>query len=241
MSKCEYLLRHQPVPNDGNLSKGWLGMENSQKVVKHQSRGYLFAKRVTDIVLSVIALILLSPVFLVIWLLDSFGDNKGPVFFKQTRIGMHHQPFKIYKFRSMIVNADEILHQDPELYQKYVANNYKLEPEEDPRITRLGRILRKTSLDEIPQFINILKGEMSLIGPRPVVKEEVEIYGDRADKFLSVKPGAMGLWQSSGRSNIGYPERCDLELSYVDHASYWYDCRILFKNLISIFKSTGAY
>ena len=216
-------------------------MENSQKMVKHPSRGYLFAKRVTDIVLSVIALILLSPVFLVIWLLDSFGDNKGPVFFKQTRIGMHHQPFKIYKFRSMIVNADEILHQDPELYQKYVANNYKLEPEEDPRITRLGRILRKTSLDEIPQFINILKGEMSLIGPRPVVKEEVEIYGDRADKFLSVKPGAMGLWQSSGRSNIGYPERCDLELSYVDHASYWYDCRILFKNLISIFKSTGAY
>ena len=241
MSEQECLLRHQPVPNDGNLSKGWLGMENSQKMVKHPSRGYLFAKRVTDIVLSVIALILLSPVFLVIWLLDSFGDNKGPVFFKQTRIGMHHQPFKIYKFRSMIVNADEILHQDPELYQKYVANNYKLEPEEDPRITRLGRILRKTSLDEIPQFINILKGEMSLIGPRPVVKEEVEIYGDRADKFLSVKPGAMGLWQSSGRSNIGYPERCDLELSYVDHASYWYDCRILFKNLISIFKSTGAY
>ena len=216
-------------------------MENSQKMVKHPSRGYLFAKRVTDIVLSVIALILLSPVFLVIWLLDSFGDNKGPVFFKQTRIGMHHQPFKIYKFRSMVVNADEILHQDPELYQKYVANNYKLEPEEDPRITRLGRILRKTSLDEIPQFINILKGEMSLIGPRPVVKEEVKIYGDRADKFLSVKPGAMGLWQASGRSNIGYPERCDLELSYVDHASYWYDCRILFKNLISIFKSTGAY
>ena len=216
-------------------------MENSQKMVKNPSRGYLFAKRVTDIVLSVIALILLSPVFLVIWLLDSFGDNKGPVFFKQTRIGMHHRPFKIYKFRSMIVNADEILHQDPELYQKYVANNYKLEPEEDPRITRLGRILRKTSLDEIPQFINILKGEMSLIGPRPVVKEEVKIYGDRADKFLSVKPGAMGLWQASGRSNIGYPERCDLELSYVDNASYWYDCRILFKNLISIFKSTGAY
>ena len=216
-------------------------MENSQKMVKHPSRGYLFAKRVTDIVLSVIALILLSPVFLMIWLLDSFGDNKGPVFFKQTRIGMHHRPFKIYKFRSMIVNADEILHQDPELYQKYVANNYKLEPEEDPRITRLGRILRKTSLDEIPQFINILKGEMSLIGPRPVVKEEVKIYGDRADKFLSVKPGAMGLWQASGRSNIGYPDRCDLELSYVDHASYWYDCRILFKNLISIFKSTGAY
>ena len=214
----------------------------SEKVkIKQQSKSYLFWKRFFDIVLSSGALVCFSPVFLAIFIMNRFGDNKGPLFYKQERIGWHGKSFKIYKFRSMIVNADEILHQDPELYQKYVANNYKLEPEEDPRITRLGRILRKTSLDEIPQFINILKGEMSLIGPRPVVKEEVEIYGDRADKFLSVKPGAMGLWQSSGRSNIGYPERCDLELSYVDHASYWYDCRILFKNLISIFKSTGAY
>lgn len=141
----------------------------------------------------------------------------------------------------MIVNADEILHANPELYQKYVDNNYKLEPEEDPRVTKLGHWLRKTSIDEIPQFINILRGEMSIIGPRPVVKEELVEYGDRVDKFLSVKPGAMGLWQASGRSNIGYPERCDLELSYVDLASYWFDIKIMFKNIISIFKSTGAY
>ena len=173
--------------------------------------------------------------------MDQFGDNKGPLFFKQTRIGLNHRPFKIYKFRSMVVGADEILHQNPELYQKYVANNYKLEPEEDPRITKLGRILRKTSLDEIPQFINIIRGDMSLVGPRPIVKDELSWYEDRVDKFLSVKPGAMGLWQASGRSNIGYPERCDVELSYVDHASYWYDWQILFKNIISIFKSTGAY
>ncbi|MCF0119728.1 MAG: sugar transferase, partial [Limosilactobacillus mucosae] len=128
-----------------------------------------------------------------------------------------------------------------ELYEKYVENNYKLEPDEDPRITNLGRWLRRTSIDEIPQFINILKGDMSIVGPRPVVKEELKEYGDRVDKFLSVKPGAMGLWQASGRSNIGYPERCDLELSYVDHASYWYDVKIMFKNIISIFKNTGAY
>ena len=208
---------------------------------KKQSAWYLFWKRLTDVVLSIIALICFSPIFLVVWIMSLFGENKGPVFFKQTRIGKNGKPFKIYKFRSMIVNADEILHANSELYQKYVDNNYKLEPEEDPRVTKLGHWLRKTSIDEIPQFINILRGEMSIIGPRPVVKEELVEYGDRVDKFLSVKPGAMGLWQASGRSNIGYPERCDLELSYVDHASYWFDIKIMFKNIISIFKSTGAY
>ena len=211
------------------------------KTYKKQSAWYLFWKRLTDIVLSTIALICFSPIFLVVWIMSLFGENKGPLFFKQTRIGKNGRPFKIYKFRSMIVNADEILHANSELYQKYVDNNYKLEPEEDPRVTKLGHWLRKTSIDEIPQFINILRGEMSIIGPRPVGKEELVEYGDRVDKFLSVKPGAMGLWQASGRSNIGYPERCDLELSYVDHASYWFDIKIMFKNIISIFKSTGAY
>lgn len=214
-------------------------MEKSQ--IKKQSLTYLFFKRLTDIVLSLLALICFSQVFLGVWIANRFGDNKGPLFFKQTRIGKNGKPFKMYKFRSMIVNADEILHSNIELYEKYVENNYKLEPDEDPRITKLGRWLRRTSIDEIPQFINILKGDMSIVGPRPVVKEELKEYGDRVDKFLSVKPGAMGLWQASGRSNIGYPERCDLELSYVDHASYWYDVKIMFKNIISIFKNTGAY
>lgn len=214
-------------------------MEKSQ--IKKQSLTYLFFKRLTDIVLSLLALICFNPVFLGVWIANRFGDNKGPLFFKQTRIGKNGKPFKMYKFRSMIVNADEMLHSNIELYEKYVENNYKLEPDEDPRITNLGRWLRRTSIDEIPQFINILKGDMSIVGPRPVVKEELKEYGDRVDKFLSVKPGAMGLWQASGRSNIGYPERCDLELSYVDHASYWYDVKIMFKNIISIFKNTGAY
>ena len=214
-------------------------MEKSQ--IKKQSLTYLFFKRLTDIVLSLLALIGFSPVFLGVWIANRFGDNKGPLFFKQTRIGKNGKPFKMYKFRSMIVNADEILHSNIELYEKYVENNYKLEPDEDPRITKMGRWLRRTSIDEIPQFINILKGDMSIVGPRPVVKEELKEYGDRVDKFRSVKPGAMGLWQASGRSNIGYPERCDLELSYVDHASYWYDVKIMFKNIISIFKNTGAY
>lgn len=209
--------------------------------IKQQPKTYLFWKRFFDIVLSSIALVCFSPVFLVVFILSCFGNNKGPLFYKQVRIGWHGKPFKIYKFRSMVVNADTILENDPDLYAKYVANNYKLEPEEDPRITRLGRWLRKTSIDEIPQFLNILRGEMSIIGPRPVVKAELSEYGSRVDKFLSVKPGAMGLWQSSGRSNIPYPERCDVELEYVDKASFKFDIQIMFKNIISIFKSDGAY
>lgn len=209
--------------------------------VKKQSPVYLFFKRLTDVVLSAGALVVFSPLFLFIFIVSRFGENKGPVFFKQVRIGKNGKPFKIYKFRSMVVGADELLHQNHELYAKYVKNNYKLEPDEDPRITKLGAWLRRTSIDEIPQFINTFKGDMSIIGPRPIVKEELKEYGDRVNKFLSVKPGAMGLWQASGRSNVGYPERCDMELSYVDNASYWFDCKIMFKNIISIFKHTGAY
>lgn len=214
---------------------------NEKGTIKQQSMMYLFWKRFFDILLSVIALICFSPVFLIIFVMNRFGDNKGPLFYRQERIGWHGKPFKIYKFRSMIVNADTILENDPEMYAKYVANNYKLEPEEDPRITHLGRWLRKSSVDEIPQFINILAGDMSIIGPRPIVKAELAEYGNRVDKFLSVKPGAMGLWQSSGRSNIPYPERCDVELEYVDKASFAFDAEIMFKNIISIFKSEGAY
>lgn len=202
---------------------------------------YVFFKRIIDVILSVCALVVLSPVFLTVWIIDHLGVNRGPVIFKQQRIGKNHKVFNIYKFRSMVINADELLHADRELYGKYVANNYKLEPDEDPRVTKFGIWLRKTSIDEIPQFINILKGEMSIVGPRPVVEEELREYGINVDKFLSVKPGAMGYWQASGRSNIRYPERCEVELYYIDHASLSFDIMIIFKNLISIVKSDGAY
>lgn len=205
-----------------------------------QNKGYVFSKRFLDISVSLFALIALSPVFLVLTLFYLFGDNRGPVFYKQRRIGMNHEEFGIYKFRSMVVNAEQRLYDDKELYAKFVENGYKLPTKEDPRITKFGAFIRKTSLDELPQFINILLGDMSIIGPRPVVERELVEYGDRVDEFLSVKPGAMGLWQASGRSDIQYPERADLEISYVKQASLWFDFKILFMTFFAIVKGDGA-
>lgn len=202
--------------------------------------GYIFAKRFLDISVSLFALIVFSPIFLVISSFYLFGENRGPVFYKQRRIGMNHREFGIYKFRSMVVGAEEKLYANKELYAKFVENGYKLPTEEDPRITKFGAFIRRTSIDELPQFINILIGDMSIVGPRPVVEKELIEYGDRVDKFLSVKPGAMGLWQASGRSEIQYPERADLEISYVDHADIWFDFKILFMTVFAIFKGDGA-
>lgn len=213
-------------------------LENMQT----RSKTYLAIKRTCDIIVSGLALVVLVPTaFLVMAIIYRFGENKGPMIYKQRRIGKNGKPFKIWKFRSMVVNADKKLKANPELYRKYIANSYKLPAEEDPRITEFGRFIRKTSIDELPQFVNIFKGDMSLVGPRPVVEPELKEYGDQVEKLLSMTPGAMGWWQASGRSNIEYPERCEVELYYIDHASLWFDLKIIFMNIISIFKNTGAY
>ncbi|WP_278342772.1 sugar transferase [Parageobacillus thermoglucosidasius] len=198
-------------------------------------------KRTIDIVGAIIGLVLTSPLFLIISIFYLFGDSKGPIFFKQVRVGKNGKRFYIYKFRSMIVNAEEKLKADKELYEKYLRNNYKLEPHEDPRITNLGRFLRKTSLDEIPQLINVLKGEMSLVGPRPVVAEELREYGNRVNEFLSVKPGMTGYWAVSGRSDVDYPERVNLELYYVYNQSLLFDIKIIIKTFLIVLLKKGAY
>lgn len=209
--------------------------------LENTSKLYAFIKRVMDIVGAIIGLILSSPLFLLISIFYLFGDSKGPIFFKQVRVGKHGEKFYIYKFRSMITNAEDKLKADHELYQKYLRNNYKLEPHEDPRITNLGHFLRKRSLDEIPQLINVLKGEMSLVGPRPVVVEELREYEDRVNEFLSVKPGMTGYWAVSGRSNVDYPERADLELYYVYNQSLVLDVRIIVKTFLIVLLKKGAY
>ncbi|WP_407633282.1 sugar transferase [Lacticaseibacillus paracasei] len=210
-------------------------------IEKETSAFYLFGKRGFDILCGLLGLVLVALVSIVLLPFFSFGRNKGPLFFKQIRVGLNGKHFEIYKFRSMIVDAEEVLRKDTSLYEKYVRNNYKLPVGEDPRVTSLGGFIRKTSLDELPQFINILKGDMSMIGPRPVVEDELVEYGDRAGELLAAKPGAMGLWQASGRSNIGYPERAELELFYVRNRSFHYDLVILLKNITSIFKADGAF
>ena len=201
---------------------------------------YHFFKRITDIVVSILALVLLFPLIIILSVIIFAQDGHSP-FYKQIRVGQYGKLFGMYKFRSMIYNADKVLEKNTQLYQKYVDNGFKLPEGEDPRITKVGAFIRKTSLDEIPQFLNVLIGQMSLVGPRPIVKKEMFEYGDRIHTFLSVKPGALGLWQASGRANIEYPERCDIELEYIRNASYWYDVTVFFACCISIIKKDGAF
>ncbi|WP_409306114.1 sugar transferase [Peribacillus sp. SCS-155] len=194
-----------------------------------------------DIIGALTGLVVFLPFFLLIIPAYMVGEAKGPILFKQKRVGKNGEIFFIYKFRSMVVNAEEVLKKNKQLYAKYVKNNYKLEQSEDPRITKVGRFLRKTSLDELPQLINVLKGEMSLVGPRPVVLDELKEYGARTSDFLSVSPGLTGYWQVSGRSDIGYPERVDIELYYVYHQSLKLDIIILLKSVLFVVLRKGAY
>lgn len=187
---------------------------------------YELIKRSLDIFGAVIGIILTLPVMIILLSFYFFGENKGKVFFKQKRIGKNGNEFHIYKFRSMVVDAERKLKENQDLYKKYVENNFKLEQDEDPRITKFGKFIRKSSLDELPQFINVLKGDMSLVGPRPVVLEELDEYGNKKTEFLSVKPGVTGYWQVCGRSNVGYPERVDIELYYVNNKSLYFDIQI---------------
>uniref|UniRef100_UPI00403F3FAB sugar transferase n=1 Tax=Paenibacillus sp. KS-LC4 TaxID=2979727 RepID=UPI00403F3FAB len=199
------------------------------------------AKRMIDVVCSLAGIIFLLPVFMLVALLIKISDPKGTVFFKQKRIGHKGNTFSIIKFRSMLHDAEQRLRADPVLYKKYIDNSYKLDPSEDPRVTKIGSFLRKTSLDELPQLINVLKGEMSLVGPRPIVRDELKEYGEKAVPFLSVKPGVTGYWQVSGRSDVGYPERVDLELFYVYNQSVWLDLKILYRTVIIVLLRKGAY
>lgn len=202
---------------------------------------YHFTKRIIDIVGSIVGIFITFPFILVFSVLYLFGKNKGPMFFKQERIGKNGGKFIIYKFRSMVKDAEKKLKENEALYQKYVQNNFKLEPGEDPRITRFGIFIRKTSIDELPQFFNVLKGEMSLVGPRPVVLEELNEYKERTKEFLSVKPGMTGYWQACGRSEVGYPERVNIELYYVFNKTLLLDIKIIFKTIVQVIYKKGAY
>lgn len=216
-------------------SKGEKDMSMGER--NKNRRFYHLVKRMIDVVLSLFGLVLISPFVVIIAILIKI-DSKGPVFFKHHRIGKNGKPFSMYKFRTMKDGAEAMINDfTPEQLEEW-NENFKLK--DDPRITRIGKFLRKTSLDELPQLINILRGDMSIVGPRPVIEVELEEYGNDKDEFLSIRPGLTGWWASNGRSEISYPERCSYELYYVRNESFWLDVKVMFLSVISVFLHKGA-
>lgn len=201
----------------------------------------LVAKRIIDILGAIVGILILVPLTIVVAIVNFVSGERGPVFYFQERIGKDGEKFKIYKFRTMVVDAQERLEKllaESEEIRKEWEENRKLK--NDPRITKIGNILRKTSLDEFPQFVNVLMGTMSLVGPRAVIEDELEKFGEQKDKILSVKPGITGYWAANGRSDTSYEERVEMESTYVDKFSVWLDIKLLFKTVWSVVKKEGA-
>lgn len=198
---------------------------------------YQVCKRAFDIISSLIVLILTSPILIFVAIAIRL-ESKGSIIFGHMRIGKDGIPFKVYKFRSMYENATEIFEGFTEEQKKEYYKNFKLD--NDPRITKVGNFIRKTSLDELPQLINIIKGDMSVVGPRPIVEKEIEKYGTYFKKVFSVQVGLTGYWQANGRSNTTYDERVEMDVYYVDNRSFWLDMKIIFKTVFSVIKKKGA-
>ena len=207
--------------------------ENVKDKISGQKVIYKFIKRLIDILGGLVGCVLLVPVTAGIYIARKIlKEDDGPLFYEHLRYGKDGKKFRIYKFRSMCVDADKKLKEylaENEEARKEFEENQKLK--DDPRITKIGKVLRKTSIDELPQFINVLKGDMSIIGPRPVVDGEIKKYGENRDKFLSVRPGLTGYWAANGRSDTTYAERIEMELYYVDNISFKLDLKIFFKTL----------
>lgn len=194
-------------------------------------------KRAVDVLISGLLLILTAPMLVPI-AIAVLLDSRGPVFYRRRVVGRGGQPFDALKLRTMLENGDVKLAEDEELAEEF-TNNHKLR--RDPRVTRVGRILRKTSVDELPQLLNVLKGEMSLVGPRMISFPELEKFGEWQDRILEVKPGITGLWQVSGRSDLDYDDRVRLNVYYIDHRSVLLDLKILAKTIPAVITGRGAY
>ena len=216
---------------------------SAEQLIDLQSKRSRIVKRSGDIVFSLAVLTLGSPIYILLALLVKL-TSRGPVFYVQQRVGRDYRSFGCIKFRTMRRDADRVLGvllaESPDLAEEF-RNDFKLK--NDPRITRLGRFLRRSSLDELPQFLNVLRGEMSVVGPRPIVRKELPRYGAAMDEVLAVRPGLTGLWQVSGRNNLSYDERVDLDVRYARHRSVWMDLKIILKTVGVILdpRDRGAY
>ena len=208
------------------------------KIKKNDSKLYLGGKRIIDIICSVLGIILLSPLFLTVAILIKVEDSDGPIFFKQVRTGKDGKQFKMYKFRSMISNAEEL---KASLMQQNEAEGPVFKIKDDPRVIKIGKLIRKTSIDELPQLFNVLKGEMSLVGPRPPLPEEVEQYTRYEKQRLSVTPGLTCYWQVNGRSNISFDEWVELDLKYINERNLRVDIILIIKTLFVLLGSKNAY
>ena len=230
------------LPIENNIIK----FDDNNKVLEQKKKKtfneitYSFLKRTVDITASATALLLLSPVFLVTSLAIR-KDSDGPAMFTQKRIGKDGKLFEIYKFRTMVPDADkklfELLDKDEKAREEYKVNK-KLK--NDPRITKVGNFLRKTSIDELPQLINVLKGDMSLVGPRPYLPREKEDMGDYYNTIIESKPGITGLWQVSGRSNTTFEDRLEFDKEYTENKGFFYDMGLLTKTVGVVIHKDGA-
>jgi lipopolysaccharide/colanic/teichoic acid biosynthesis glycosyltransferase len=204
-----------------------------------QRPAYAIAKRALDLGLGILSLAVAALPMIAIAIAIKL-ESKGPVFFGHTRVGRYGKRFCCLKFRTMRPGAEKELETDLRLKTYYNKHNFKIPVERDPRVTRLGRFLRKTSLDELPQLFNVIGGSMSLVGPRPIVPEELHWYREHLDLFLSVRPGITGVWQVHGRSCIGYPDRVQVELAGIRHSSFWHDLVLLAKTVPAVVTGRGA-
>lgn len=213
-----------------------IGVERIVEI--EENAGYLFAKRVLDILASLAGILLLSPLYILVAILIKLEDPKGSIIFKQVRVGRNGKTFEMYKFRSMVSNAEELL---KELLHKNETTGLMFKMKNDPRITKIGKFIRKTSIDELPQLFNVLMGDMSLVGPRPPLQREVAGYNDYHMQRLLVTPGCTGLWQVSGRSSIGFEEMVELDLKYIKERNFWMDIKLIFKTVALLLGSKDAY
>lgn len=200
-------------------------------------KGYHFVKRFFDITLSVIGLIILSPLMLVIAYKIKKEDG-GPVFYRQVRVGKNGCRFEMYKFRSMVTNADQLLEK---LKDQNDVDGAMFKLKHDPRITKIGHFIREHSLDELPQLVNVLKGDMSLVGPRPPLPSEVDQYTEYDKQRLYVMPGCTGLWQATVRNKVGFNEMVQLDIQYIQKASFMFDLWIIWKTIEIIIRPNGSY
>lgn len=198
---------------------------------------YNFFKRIFDLVLSILGIIVLSPIFVIVAILIKLEDKDGKIFFCQDRVGKSGQVFKMFKFRSMVHNAEEL---KEELLSKNEMTGPMFKMKDDPRITNIGKFIRKTSIDELPQLINVIKGEMSLVGPRPSLPKEVEKFEPWMLKRLEVLPGITCYWQVMGRNNIEFNEWMRLDIKYVAEKNLWLDIKLIFKTFFVLFGDKNA-